>query len=85
MLLATSQADAIVLTNVSPGLHEICSLDPRHDVLELSKARLANFADVQAHSVSSASGALFALDSSRSLLLAGVSPGQLHATNFVFS
>ena len=84
-LVATSQADEFVLTNVSPGLHEISGFDPLHDVIELSKAQLASFADVQAHGVSSASGALFALDSSRSLLLTGVSPGQLHATNFVFS
>jgi hypothetical protein len=51
----------------------------------LSKAHFTTFADVQAHSTASAGGALIALDSSSSLLLSGVTLGQLHATNFVFA
>ena len=85
MLAATSQPDEFVLTSHMTGLETISGFDPRQDVLELSKANFAAFADVQANFVASAGGALLALDGSSSLLLAGVTPGQLHGTNFAFA
>ena len=84
-LAATSQADEFVLTSHVIGLETISGFDASQDILELSKAHFTSFADVQAHSAASAGGALIALDSSSSLLLSGVTLGQLHATNFVFA
>ena len=84
-LAATSQADEFVLTSHVTGLETISGFDPRQDILELSKANFAAFADVQANFVAAAGGTLLALDGSSSLLLSGVTPEQLHATNFVFA
>ena len=84
-LAATSQADEFVLTSHVIGLETISGFDPSQDILELSKAHFTSFADVQAHSAASPGGALIALDGSSSLLLSGVTLGQLHATNFVFA
>ena len=84
-LHATSQADEFVLFGPVTGLQTISGFDPRQDILELSKAKFGTFADVQAHSIASAGGTLLTLDSSSSVLLSGVAPGQLHNTNFVFA
>ena len=84
-LLATSQADEFVLTSHATGLETISGFDTRQDILELSKAKFASVADVQANLVASGGGALLALDGSSALLLSGMAPGQLNATNIVLA
>ena len=77
--------DEFVLTSYTAGSHAINGFDPSQDIIELSKATFASFADVQANTSTSAGGALINLDGSSTLLISGIAPGQLHAANFAFA
>ncbi len=83
-IAATSEDDVFVFTSFMAGPHAISGFNPAHDLIELSKASLANFAAVQAHSTAAGGGTLIGLDRSSSLLVQGVSPGSLHAGDFRF-
>ena len=83
-LNATAGKDDFVLTSYAAGAHSISGFDPSQDLVELSKANFANFADLQAHSTASGGSTLITLDSASSLLIQGVQPSDLHNSNFVF-
>jgi hypothetical protein len=83
-LNATSGKDDFVFTSYAAGTHSISGFDPSEDLVELSKANFANFADLQAHSAASGGSTLIALDGASSLLIQGVQPSDLHNSNFVF-
>jgi hypothetical protein len=72
-------------TNFAAGSHTISGFDPRQDIIELNKAQFANFSAVQAATASSGSGALITLNGFSSLLLQGVNPASLHASNFALA
>jgi hypothetical protein len=75
--------EEFVFTDFAAGAHTISGFNTVQDVVELSSALFADFAAVQAATTATAGGALIALDHSSSLLLAGVDPTSLHASNFV--
>ena len=81
-LTATSQPDQFVLTSFAAGEHTIAGFDVGHDIVELSKGLFPSFNDVQAHTTASGGGAFIDLGGSSSLLLQGVSPDNLRASNF---
>ena len=78
------QDETFVFTTYATGAHTISGFDPAHDLIELSLAKFANFAAVQAHSTASGGGTLIALDGSSSLTIQGVAPGSLTANDFRF-
>jgi hypothetical protein len=84
-LNATAGTDDFDFASYAAGAHAISGFDPSQDLIELSKANLADFADLQAHSTGSGAGTLIALDSASSLLIQGVQPSDLHSSNFVFA
>jgi phospholipase/lecithinase/hemolysin len=84
-LSATAQSDEFVLTSFAAGAHTISGFDPSQDVVALSKASFPDFGTVLAHSAASGGGTLIALDSSSTLLIQGISPTDLHGSNFVFA
>jgi hypothetical protein len=55
------------------------------DMIELSKAQFASFADVEAVTSAIAGGAMINLGNGSSLSLPGVNPASLHASNFAFT
>jgi hypothetical protein len=75
-------ADQFVLNQAPAGTQTISGFDPLQDFLELSRAQFASFADVQAASTGAAGGTLITLDQNSSVLLSGVDPSSLHASNF---
>ena len=81
---ATGGKDDFDFTSYAAGAHSISGFDPSQDVIELSKANVANLADLEAHSTASGGSTLIALDSASSLLIQGVQPSDLHSSNFVF-
>jgi hypothetical protein len=83
-LNATAGQDDFVFTSYAAGAHIISGFDPSQDLVELSKANFANFADLQAHSTASGGSTLIALDGTSSLLIQSVQPGDLHNSNFIF-
>ena len=83
-LNATAGQDDFDFTSYAAGAYSISGFDPSQDIVELSNANFANFADLQAHSTASGGNTLIALDSASSLLIQGVQPSDLHNSNFVF-
>ena len=81
---AASGKDDFVFTSYATGAYSVSGFDPSQDLIELSKANFANFADVQAHSTASGGSTVIALDSTTSLLIQGVQPSDLHNSNFMF-
>jgi hypothetical protein len=84
-LTATTGPDDFVLTSFAAGAHTIAGFNPAQDVIELSMALFPNFSAVQAATTSSGGGSLITLAPSSSLLIQGVAPGSLHASNFVLT
>ena len=84
-LAATPAPDEFVFTSFAEGAHTIAGFNPTQDMIELNGARFGSFAAVQAATTSTVAGALIQLDSSSSLLLAGVGAGSLHASNFALN
>jgi hypothetical protein len=82
---ATGPDDEFVFTSFAAGAHAISGFDPTQDVIELSKVSFPDFATVQAHSTASSGGTLIALDPTSTLLIQGVSPANLHSSDFVFA
>jgi hypothetical protein len=83
-LSATAGQDDFDFTSYAAGAHAISGFDPSQDLIELSKANFANFAELQAHSTASGGSTVIALDSASSLLIQGAQPSDLHNSNFVF-
>ena len=84
-LAATAAPDEFVLTNPSAGTHTVAGFSLDQDVIELSRAQFSSFAGVQAATSSIAGGSMINLGGESSLLLAGIDPASLHASNFVMA
>ena len=82
---ATGPNEEFVLASFAEGAHAITGFDPTQDVIELSRASFADFASLEAHSTAASGGTLIALDSTSTLLIQGVSPTDLHSSDFVFA
>jgi len=66
-------------------MHTIEGFNPGQDIIEFSKAQFASFADVEAATSAVAGGAMISLGNNNGsllLLLPGVDPGALHASDF---
>ena len=72
-------------TNFAAGGHTISGFNTTQDVVALSAAQFASFSDVQAATTGAMGGALINLGNSSALLLPGVDPNSLHASNFALS
>jgi hypothetical protein len=77
-------ADEFVFTGITTGSHTIDGFNPLEDMIQLSKTQFASFADVQA-ATSSVSGSAMIKLGHGSLLLQGVDPASLHASNFALA
>jgi hypothetical protein len=74
--------DEFVLTNFAAGSHTISGFNPVQDMIEFSKAQFGSFADVQEATSAISGGAMINLGNGSSLLLPGVNPASLHASDF---
>ncbi len=77
--------DQFVFTNPAAGQHTIAGFVSSQDMIELSSATFANFAAVQAATTTTPTGAVINLGNSASLVLSGVDPSSLHASNFALA
>ena len=77
--------DEFVFTSFAAGPHTIDGFNPMQDMIELSKVQFASFAAVEAATTATAGGALINLGDGSSLLLAGVTPASLHASDFALA
>jgi hypothetical protein len=84
-LEATAVPDEFVFTSPSAGTHTIDGFDPMQDIIEFNKAQFTSFADVLAATSGISGSATINLDNSSSLLLPGVDPASLHASNFALA
>ena len=74
-----------VLTKPLPGSQAIAGFDPMQDMIELSKAQFASFQNVEAATTVVAGGVMINLGNGSSLLLPGINPASLHASNFALA
>ena len=77
--------DEFVFTSSAVGMHTIAGFNPVQDMIEFSKAQFASFADVQAATTATTGGAMINLGNDSSLLLPGINPASLHASNFALA
>ena len=77
--------EEFIFTSAAAGLHTIAGFSAIQDRIELSATRFPDFAHVQPAITPVAGGTTINLGNATSLLLPGVDPASLHATNFVFS
>ncbi len=77
--------DEFVFTNPAAGGHTIAGFVTSQDMIELSSATFADFAAVQAATTATSTGAMINLGNSASLMLSGVDPASLHASNFALA
>ncbi len=71
-------------SSYTAGLHNIVGFDAAQDLVTFSAALFANFAAVQAHDVAYQGGTFIALGQNAGLILQGILPAQLSASNFAF-
>jgi hypothetical protein len=83
-LTATSGSDEFDLTSNAAAAYSISGFDPSQDVIDLSTSKIADFADLQAHSTASGNSTLIALGSDSSVLIQGVGPAGLNSSDFRF-
>ena len=82
-LVATpATPDEFVFTSFAAGSHTISGLNPVQDMIALSKAQFASFTNVQAATSAISGGTMINLGKGSSLLLPGVNPASLHASDF---
>ncbi|WP_428538646.1 beta strand repeat-containing protein [Rhodopila sp.] len=85
-LTASAQVpDEFVFASFAAGAHTIAGFNASQDVIELSAAKFASFADVQQATTASGGGAMINLGNGSSLALSGVAPTTLHASNFALT
>ncbi len=77
--------DEFLFTSFAAGAHTIAGFNPVQDMIELNGAQFASFAAVEAATTATAGGAMINLGSGSSLLLQGVDPSSLHASDFALS
>ena len=86
ILAATpTNPDEFVFTKVAAGWHTITGFSAIQDRIELSTMRFPNFASVQQAISPIAGGTMISLSNNTSVLLPGVDPKSLHASNFVLN
>lgn len=85
LVASTQVPDEFVFTNFAEGNHTIVGFNPLQDIIELSAASFGSFAAVQDATTASGDGATIHLNNGSSLLLSGVDPGSLHASNFALT
>lgn len=82
-LAATPAApDEFVFDNYAAGMHTITGFDPTQDVIAFSSSQFPNISDVEAATSATAAGAMINLGNGSSLLVAGITPSALQASNF---
>src|SRR5262249_9707937 len=79
---AAPTPEEFVFISFDAGGHTIVGFNPEQDMIEFSKAQFASFADVQAATLAVPGGSMIILDHGSSLLLPGVDPTSLHASDF---
>ena len=85
LVATTPSPDEFVFTSFTSGSHTISGFNPVQDMIEFSKAQFAFFTDVQAANSAIAGGAMINLGNGSPLLLPGVDPASLHASNFALA
>jgi Ca2+-binding RTX toxin-like protein len=73
-----------VFSNAALGHDTIAGFDPAQDAIVLSQTQLGGFSQLKAHASATPDGTLIALNSTQSILFAGVPLANLHASNFQF-
>ena len=85
-LTASAQVpDEFVFNNQAAGAHSITGFNASQDIIELSAATFGSFAGVQQATTATSGGAMINLGHNSSVLLAGVDPTTLHASNFALT
>jgi hypothetical protein len=85
-LAATPPApDEFVFNSFAAGAHTITGFDPLHDEIAFSSSEFGSYAAVEAATSAVAGGSMINLGGSSTLLLPGVDPAALHASNFVLT
>ncbi|HLY44315.1 MAG TPA: Ig-like domain-containing protein [Stellaceae bacterium] len=74
-----------VFNDIAFGHDTIAGFDAARDTIELAHTLAPDFATVQSELSSTAAGALLTLNQNQSILLGGVAPASLGATNFQFA
>jgi hypothetical protein len=82
-LVATPGQDQFVMTAATDGLHRIAGFDAARDTFALSAAVFPDYATVQLHEAAYSSGTFIDLSPTSAVVIAGVTPDQLNAANFV--
>ena len=82
-LVGTPGPDQFNLTSYQAGVHTITSFDPATDTVALDIAAFPNYATVQAHEAAYQGGTFIGLSPTAAIVIQGVTPGQLTASDFV--
>ncbi len=77
--------DEFLFTSFAAGAHTIAGFNPVQDMIELNGAQFPSFAAVEAATTATAGGAMINLGNGSSLLLSGVDPSSLHASDFALT
>jgi hypothetical protein len=77
--------EEFVFTNAAAGVHTITGFDPVQDRIELPLAQFGSFAAVQGATFATSGGAEINLGQGALLLLPGVNPTALHASDFALT
>ena len=77
--------DEFIFTSVAAGLHTITGFNAIQDIVELSAAQFATFTAVQQATTTIPGGTMINLGNATSLMLTGVDPSSLHASNFALT
>jgi hypothetical protein len=85
-LVATpATPDEFVFTSFAAGSHTISGFNPVQDMIAFSKAQFASFTNVQAATSAISGGTMINLGRGSSLLLPGVNPASLRASDFALA
>ena len=77
--------EEFVFTNAAAGVHTITGFNPVQDRIELPLAQFGSFAAVQGATFATSGGAEINLGQGALLLLPGVNPTALHASDFALT
>ena len=82
-LSGTPGPDQFNLTSYAAGIHTISSFDPAQDTVALRAGAFPSYATVQANEAPYQGGTFINLSSTAAIVIHGVTPSQLNASNFV--
>jgi hypothetical protein len=80
--LALYPAETVVFGATGFGTDTLTGFSITQGVIELPRTIAASFATVQAHEAATAGGTLISFSPSESILISGIAPSSLHASNF---